>query len=74
MKDCLEKFGYTVYKSAVERHALLKRISKKYSFEHLVEAMNLKINKAPKNQINNRRILRADLRWIKKEFSKHKKT
>jgi len=70
MKNYLEKFGYTTSKSAIERHALLERISKKYGFEHLLEVMNLKIKETPKNQIDDIRILRADLKWIKKNFFK----
>ena len=68
MKDYLEKFGYTTSKSAIERRAILKRISKNYGFKHLLEVMNLKIKKTSKSQINGIRILRADLRWIKKEL------
>jgi len=66
VKDCLEKFGYTTAKSAVKRRILLKKINKKYGLKYLVEAMNLRIKKIPKSQINKRRILRFDLRWIKK--------
>ena len=66
MKDCLEKFGYTTSKSALERHALLKRINKKYGFEYLLKAMNIKIKRISKSKINEKRILRTDLKWIKK--------
>jgi hypothetical protein len=66
MKKYLEKFNYTTSKSAIERHAILKRISKKYDFEYLLEIITLKIKRTPPNQINNIRILRADLKWVEK--------
>ena len=74
MKDYLEKFNYTTSRSAAERHAILKKISKKYGFDQLFEVIDLKIKKIPKNQINNVRILRADLKWIKKIFKTQKIT
>jgi len=67
MKDYLEIFGYTTSKSAMERRNLLKRISKKYGFKYLLEVMNLKIKRTSKRQINNIRILRADLKWVEKK-------
>jgi len=66
MKKYLEKFNYATSKPAIERHAILKRISKKYDFEYLLDIITLKIKRTPPNQINNIRILRADLKWIKK--------
>ena len=72
MKNCLDRLGYKASKPAIERHAILKKIRKIHGFEYLLKALKSKIEKTPKNKINERLILKNDLKWVKRNLKKPK--